>query len=104
MRTHISSCGFCARTAWSHLQHVADVENGAVLSGVHVRRDVTVFVLDRHAPAGKLHHLASVGPVEIKQRSLLQGSLKRGSRSQSEKQTFDIYGDEKSHRWNLIQK
>lgn len=59
----------------SHLQHVADVENGAVLSGVHVRRDVAVFVLDRHAPAGKLHHLSSVCPVEIKERSLLQGSL-----------------------------
>lgn len=59
----------------SHLQHVADVENGAVLSGVHVRGDVTVFVLDGHAPAGELHHLPSVCPVEVKQRSLLQGSL-----------------------------
>lgn len=65
----------CARTAWSHLQHVADVKDGAALSGVHVRRDVTVFVLDRHAPAGKLHHLSSMCPVEIKQRRLLQGSL-----------------------------
>lgn len=54
---------------------MADVKNGAVLSGVHVRRDVTVFVLDRHAPTGKLHHLSSMCPVEIKQRSLLQGSL-----------------------------
>lgn len=59
----------------SHLQHVADVEDGAVLSGVHVRGDVTVFVLDRHTPACKLHHLSAMPSVEVKQRSLPQGSL-----------------------------
>lgn len=59
----------------SYLQHVADVKDGAVFSSVHVRRDVAVFVLDRHAPAGKLHHLSSMCTVEIKEWSLLQGSL-----------------------------
>lgn len=54
---------------------MADIKDGAVLSGVHVRHDVTVFVLDGHAPAGKLHHLPTLGPVEVKQGRLLQGSL-----------------------------
>lgn len=59
----------------SHLQHVADIEDGAVLSGVHVWHDVTVFVLDGHTPARKLHHLSPMMPVEVEQRRLLQGSL-----------------------------
>lgn len=68
----------------SYLQHVADVEDGAVLSSVHVRRDVAVFVLDRHAPAGKLHHLSSTCTVEVKEWSLLQGSLEGGLRHRSD--------------------
>lgn len=59
----------------THLQHVADIKDGAVFSGVHVWHDVAVFVLDGHAPAGKLHHLPTLGPVEVKQGRLLMGTL-----------------------------
>ena len=62
-----------------HLQHVADVEDGAVLSGVHVRGDVAVFVLDGHTPACELHHLSPLLPVEVKQLGLLHGSLAGGA-------------------------
>lgn len=58
-----------------HLQHVTDIKDGAVLSGVHVRGNVTVFILNGHTPACKLHHLSPLPPVEVKQWSLLQGSL-----------------------------
>lgn len=64
----------------SHLQHVTDVEDGTVLSGVHVRADVTVFVLHRHTPACKFYHLPSMCSVEVKQWRLLQGDLGGGGR------------------------
>lgn len=38
---------------------------------------MTVFVLDRHAPPCKLHHLAPVLSVEVEQGSLLQAGLGR---------------------------
>lgn len=58
-----------------YLQHVANIKDGAVLSGVHVWGDVAVFVLNWHAPACKLHHLPAMLLVEIKERSLPDGSL-----------------------------
>lgn len=49
---------------------MADVEDGAVLASVHMGVDGAVFVLDRHAPASKLHHLTSPVQMEVKQSSL----------------------------------
>lgn len=44
---------------------------------------MTVFVLDRHSPACKLHHLSPIFFVEVKQGSLSQRSLEIQTKNSS---------------------
>ena len=48
------------------LQHMRDVEYGAVFSGVQMGLgDALIRILDWHAVAGKVHHFAALFNVEI---------------------------------------
>lgn len=50
---------------------MTDIKDGAVLTCVHVRGNVAVFVLHWHAPSRKLHHLTTLILVEVMQLGLL---------------------------------
>jgi len=60
------------------LQHVADVEEAAVLAHVSVRRRHALAVLYRQQEAGELHHAASALHVEVVETGFARGRLRAG--------------------------